>query len=99
MDSKQQVLVVAQGKSFLDMLGHLVPVELATDLEWKDRDSTCARDVYGHYGPSHQCSKHFNQRCQYMASSTAACLEDAFRTLSEDPHAFVLKVTNKGHSG
>ena len=50
MDSKQQVLVVAQGKSFLDMLGHLVPVELATDLECgKERDSTCAMDFYDQF--------------------------------------------------
>ena len=89
---KQQVLVVAQ--SFLDRLGHLGPVELARDQCGKDRDAKCA-EVYGH-GPSHQCSRHFRQRCQYMASSIVACLEGAFRAIfSEDPHTFGLKLISK----
>ena len=45
--SKQQVLVVAQGKSFLDLLG---PVELARDLECgKDRDAKVATHVYDQF--------------------------------------------------
>ena len=89
---KQQVLVVAQ--SFLDRLGHLGPVELARDQCGKDRDAKCATEVYGH-GPSHQCSRHFQQRCQYMASSIVACLEGAFRAIFSDPHTFGLKLTSK----